>query len=136
MNRFFSPNIFFASLSQSNLYVSDYSHQWSVTFLCDILQQCRANLSLGPHRFDNVKASVSKGTYCYNNPNFITVQAICLTGAPFSHNQNVKVQHFLKGMHCFTGLPFVMERKVFYFMSNKYCLNTYNVLDSMVRMMT
>lgn len=56
----FFPNIFFASLSQSNLCVSDYSHQWSVTFLRDILQQWRANLSLGPHRFDNVKASVSK----------------------------------------------------------------------------
>lgn len=59
-------------------------------------------MSPEPHIFDHVKATVVKGTYYYNNPNSITVHAICLIGVAFSHNQNVKAQPFLKGVHCLT----------------------------------
>lgn len=59
-------------------------------------------MSPGPHLLDHVKATVVKGTYYYNNPNFITMHAIRLIGVAFSHNQNVKAQPFLKDIHCFT----------------------------------
>lgn len=61
----------------------------------------------------------------------MTVQAICLIGVPFGHNQNVKAQHFLK----VTGLTFIMEGKYCYFICNKYCVSTYYVLERGLTMM-
>lgn len=104
-------------------------------FLHDILQQYRANVSPGPHRFDNVKATVVKGTYYYNNPNFITVHAICLIGVAFSHKMYKSTALFKRYMLFHSGLTFARERKFFYFICNKYCLSTYYVLDSILRIL-
>lgn len=55
----FSPSVFFVFLISIKV-VSDGNHQWTVLFLCNILQQGNADVSPGPPGLDNVKATVSK----------------------------------------------------------------------------